>query len=144
MKKAHINSLRNLLTHYDREEILSNIDQINFVAQDWENYKTVFATDETAVKWFMDFCKSHNLTATLVMRMNHKLGKEVPYGRYVIEEMKDYEKPYITLWVKEGHQNDHSTAYVELGASYVDMWSAMGLSDLEAKMNKLVRMSKES
>lgn len=144
MKKAHINSLRNLLTHYNREEILSNIDQINVVKQDREDYNTIFATDESAVAWFIKFCESHNLTATRVMRMNKKLGKEVPYGRYVIKEMRSSQKPYITLWIKDGHQNDDQTPHIELGSSLFDMWFATGLSDLEAKMNKLVRISKES
>ena len=141
MKKQHINSLNNLLSKYSKQEIIDNIDIIENDQKDSIAYKEVFATDETAVTWFKNFCAQYNLTVTRVHRQNRHTGELVPYGRYVVEELKDNWHPYFTLWIIDGHQNDHQVPHVELGSSLEDLWSHMfRLSALENKMHEICEL----
>ena len=139
MKKTHINSLKNLLANYSKDEIIANIEKLDFDAKDIEAKQKVFATDESAVEWFTNFCSQYNLTVRRVMHKDSD-GNEVPYGRYVVEELNDYRAPYFTLWINDGHQNADQTPHVELGSSYEDLWWAFGLQELENKMHKLCYM----
>ena len=142
MKKAHINSLINLLAKYNKEEILANIDKLNFDKADLEAKQHIMSTPENAVEWFTNFCNQYNLT---VLTHKHKNKNPTPDLYYVKEfgqsgynqTTKTYE-PYFMLWV-----NAHGP-HVEMGSSYIhDLWSSIGMSDLETKMHKIVAMNKE-
>jgi len=142
MKKAHINSLRNLLTKYNKEEILANIDQLNFDKADLEAKQQIMSTPENAIEWFTNFCDQLNLT---VLTHQHKNKNPIPDLYYVKEfgqsgynqETKTYE-PYFMLWV-----NDVGP-HVEMGTSYIhDLWWSVGLADLETKMHKICAMNKD-
>lgn len=149
MKKQHINSLKNLLAKYTKEEILANIDKLNFDAEDIALYNKVFATDETAVEWFKNFCSQYNLTVTRATKT--RKGKVVDYGLYYVEEFgqtgynKETEQytPYFMLWINDGHQNADQTPHIEMGDDYSKsngLWWWRGMSDLENKMHKICAM----
>ena len=142
MKKAHINSLRNLLAKYNKEEIIANIDRLNFDKADLEAKQHIMSTTENAVEWFTNFCNQYNLTISTHI---HKNKNAIPDLYYVEEfgksgynkETKTYE-PYFMLWV-----NDIGP-HVEMGSSYInDLWGSTGMSDLETKMHKIVAMKKK-
>ena len=144
MKKQHINSLNNLLSKYSKQEIIDNIDAIEKKELDWIAYNKIFATDETAVSWFKDFCDQYNLTVEREYRYNRKADKKLPYGRYLVKELPMYDneyKPYFMLWINDGHQNKHIKPHVEIGSHYIkDLWNHMGLEGLETKMHKICEL----
>ena len=139
LSKTHLNSLGNLLNKYSKDDIVAAMDKMLFAKADYVAKQKVFATDESAVEWFTNFCSQYNLTVRRVMHKDRD-GNEVPYGRYVVEEMDDTYKPYFTLWINDGHQNAHQTPHVELGSSYEDLWWASSLQELENKMHKICYM----
>jgi len=139
LSKTHLNSLGNLLNKYSKDDIVAAMDKMLFAEADYVAKQKVFATDESAVEWFTNFCAEYNLTVRRVMR-NGRDGQKVPYGRYVVEEMDDTYKPYFTLWIHDGHQNAHQTPHVELGSSIEDLWCASGLQELENMMHKICYM----
>jgi hypothetical protein len=150
MKKTHINSLENLLSKYSKQEILANIDKLNFDKADLELKDKIFATDQTAVEWFKNFCAQYNLTVTRATRTN-KEGRLFDYGLYYVEEFgqsgynkqtKEY-TPYFMLWINDGHQNADQTPHIEMGSDFSKsdgMWWSNGMADLEAKMHKICEM----
>ena len=150
MKKTHINSLENLLSKYSKQEILSNIDKLNFDKADLELKDKIFATDQTAVEWFKNFCAQYNLTVTRTTRTN-KEGRVFDYGLYIVEEFghtgynkqtKQY-SPYFMLWINDGHQNADQTPHIEMGSDYSKsdgLWWYRGMADLENKMHKICEM----
>ena len=147
MKKAHINSLTNLLTHYNKEEIVAQLDIIGFDKADRLAKAEVFATDTSALAWFKDFCAQCNLTVTAHTRTSRSGVKVLTDLHYVEEfgysgynkETKTY-GPYFMLWLND--QGPH----VELGSSYIhDLWSnGLGLQQLENKMHKICAMNVET
>lgn len=133
MKKTHINSLKNLLNNYSKEEIIDQISTINFDAESIKAYKEIFATEETAIAWFKNFCAQYNLTIVD--------GRTEPksFDRMTIKEFawNNGNDPYFMLWL-----NEHGP-HVELGGSYYDLWGATGLADLETKMHKIMKLREE-
>tara|TARA_R100000951_G_scaffold27477_1_gene23383 strand:+ start:325 stop:786 length:462 start_codon:yes stop_codon:yes gene_type:complete len=131
MQKTHINSLRNLLSKYNKEEILANIDKLNFDLEQIELKEKIFATDETALEWFENFCSQYNLTLID--------GRPDPkkYNRLTVKGWAHNDKPYFMLWL-----NDEGP-HVELGSSYYDLWGSTGMADLETKMHKICAMNKD-
>ena len=131
MKKAHINSLRNLLAKYNKEEIVANIDQLNFDKASIEAKQHIMSTTENAVEWFTNFCDQYNLTL-VDGRPDPKM-----HDRLTVKGWQHTDKPYFMLWL-----NDEGP-HIELGSSYYDLWSAIGLADLETKMHKICAMNKD-
>ena len=131
MQKTHINSLRNLLAKYNKEEILANIDKLNFDKEQIELKHKTFETNETAVEWFKNFCSQYKLTLVD--------GRTDPkkYDRITVKGWEHTNKPYFMLWL-----NDEGP-HVELGSSYYDLWGAIGMADLETKMHKICAMNKD-
>jgi len=140
LEKRHINTLAKLLDNYSVADIIEAANAIESHKNDIETYKKVFATDDSAVEWFKNFCARYNLTVNRIM-VKCRDGQEVPYGRYVVEEMRDTCKPYFTLWIKDGHQNPDQTPHIEMGNGLEDLWWATGLQELERKMHKLCHMA---
>jgi len=142
MQKTHINSLRNLLAKYNKEEILANIDKLNFDKADLEAKEHIMSTPENAIEWFTNFCEERNLT---VSTHKHRNRNPIPDLYYVEEfgysgynkETKTHE-PYFMLWV------NHMGPHIEMGSSYIDdLWGSIGMSDLETKMHKICAMNKD-
>lgn len=134
MKKTHINSLRNLLSKYTKEEIVANIDKLNFDKADIELREQIFATNETAIEWFENFCAQYNLTI-FDGRTNPKHYDRLTISEFGFGGGKDaLETPYFMLWL-----NDRGP-HVEIGSSLSDLWGWIGMSDLEAKMHKICEM----
>jgi len=134
MQKTHINSLRNLLSKYTKEEIVANIDKLNFDKADIELRKQIFATNETAIEWFENFCAEYNLTI-LDGRPDPKKHDRMTVKQFGFGgDTMALETPYFMLWL-----NDRGP-HVEMGSSLSDLWGWIGMSDLETKMHKICYM----
>lgn len=151
LKKTHINTVTKLLDTYTRDQLVAQIDQIEFKRQDQIRYNQVMETDQTAVDWFHAFCAEYNLTVTRKMTTT-KDGQVVPYGLYYIDEFgqSGYDEktkqygPYFMLWIHDGHQNDDQTPHIEMGtdfSKYDGLWfTPTGLEQLEHKMRHICHM----
>jgi len=134
MKKTHINSLKNLLSKYTKEELIEQIDIINFDKTDLELRDKIFATNETAIEWFENFCAQYNLTIldgrTDPKKHDRMTVKQFGFGG----DSSALETPYFMLWL-----NDNGP-HIEMGSSLSDLWWWIGMADLESKMHKICEM----
>ena len=140
MKKQHINSLYNLLSKYSKQEIIDNIEELNFDIESVKAYEEVFATNETAIAWFKDFCAQYNLTVTTKQVKKRIAWPDLlivqEFGMSGYNRETDTYEPYFMLWT-----NDIGP-HVEMGSSYIDdLWSGMWrLTILETKMHKICEL----
>ena len=134
MQKTHINSLRNLLSKYSKQEIVAHIDKLNFDKADIELREKIFATNETAIEWFKNFCAEYNLTIldgrTDPKKLDRMTVKQFGFGG----DSSALETPYFMLWLND------CGPHIEMGSSLSDLWGWTGMSDLEAKMHKICEM----
>lgn len=138
MNKRYKNSVRKLIEAEGVANLLATIEEVALEMESRMVYETVFATDESAVEWFLNICAEYGVTAERSM-IEDRDGNLVPYGRYRVKELDNPTKPYFTLWIRDGHQNDDQIPHMECGDSYAKPLSFNNMMELEEVIDHVCR-----
>jgi hypothetical protein len=118
------------------------IDEQVELKKQQDKIQKIFATRESAVEWFEQFCKDNNFT--FVDTYDQTIEQQEPdynkYGKSCLA-LNGWRSngPYVYLWL-----NKNSRPHFEMGSSIYDIWSYFGYSDAINKIKKIVKLREEA